>query len=87
MQYIVWACLLGALSAASLPLGSWIGLKFRFTSSQLSFLAAFGAGALLAALSVELIAPTTMALVAGESGHHGDPKSAFFAMVIGCVAG
>lgn len=87
MQYIIWACLLGALSAASLPLGSWIGLKFRFTSGQLSFLAAFGAGALLAALSVELIAPTTMALVAVESGDHGDPKTAFFAMTIGCVAG
>ena len=87
MQYIIWACLLGALSAASLPLGSWIGLKFSFTSGQLSFLAAFGAGALLAALSVELIAPTTMALVAGESGAHGDPKTAFFAMTIGCVAG
>lgn len=87
MQYLTWACLLGALSAASLPLGSWIGLKFRFTSSQLSFLAAFGAGALLAALSVELIAPTTMALVAGESGAHGDPKTAFFALIIGCIIG
>lgn len=87
MQYIIWACLLGALSAASLPLGSWIGLKFSFTSGQLSFLAAFGAGALLAALSVELIAPTAMALVSVESGHHGGPKSAFYALIIGCIIG
>lgn len=87
MQYILWACFLGALSAASLPLGSWIGLKFRFTSGQLSFLASFGAGALLAALSVELIAPTTMGLVANEHGAHGDARTAFFAMIIGCICG
>jgi len=86
MQYIVWACLLGALSGASLPLGSWIGIKFRFKSGQLSFMASFGAGALLAALSVELIAPTTMGLVANDASH-GDPRTAFFALIIGCVAG
>lgn len=85
MQYFVWACLLGALSAASLPLGSWIGLRFRFSANQISILAAFGAGALLAALSVELIAPTTLALVDGESGDHG--RMQFFAMIAGCVIG
>jgi len=87
MQYILWACLLGALSAASLPLGSWIGIKFKFKSKQLSFLASFGAGALLAALSVELIAPTSLDLASGESAHHADAKTAFFAMIIGCVVG
>ncbi len=87
MEYILWAGLLGALSAFSLPLGSWIGLKFKFTSAKISFLAAFGAGALLAALSVELIAPTTLALVSGDTGHHGNPKEAFYAMVVGCIIG
>jgi len=86
MQYLLWACLLGALSGASLPLGSWIGIKFKFRSAQLSFMAAFGAGALLAALSVELIAPTTMGLIANDSSH-GDPRTAFFALIIGCVTG
>lgn len=87
MQYFFWACMLGALSAVSLPLGSWIGLKFKFTSKQISFLAAFGAGALLAALSVELIAPTTMAIVEAEVVHGENPRAAFYAMIIGCVAG
>ena len=87
MEYILWACFLGALSGVSLPLGSWIGLKFKFTSAKISFLAAFGAGALLAALSVELIAPTTLALVSGETGNHGDPKEAFYALIIGCIIG
>lgn len=87
MQYILWACLLGALSAASLPLGSWIGIKFKFSSSQLSFLASFGAGALLAALSVELIAPTTLALVSSDIGHQEEAKTTFFAMIIGSIVG
>jgi zinc transporter ZupT len=87
MQYFLWACALGALSAFSLPLGSWIGLKFKFTSNQISFLAAFGAGALLAALSVELIAPTTLALLNEDSGNSSDHKITFYAMVIGCICG
>ena len=85
MTYFFWACLLGGLSALSLPLGSIIGLQIRFSSNVISILAAFGAGALLAALSVELIAPTTMALIDGSE--HGDAKTPFLAMIIGCVAG
>ena len=81
-NYLLWACALGALSAASLPLGSWVGLSVRFKPRQTSVLAAFGAGALLAALSVELIAPTTLAL-ASESG---DPL-AFFVLIVGCIIG
>lgn len=83
MQYFLWACALGALSAASLPLGSWVGLRFTFSANQISIMAAFGAGALLAALSVELIAPTTMALVNG--GDHA--RTPFFALLVGCVIG
>ncbi len=86
MKYFLWACLLGALSAVSLPLGSWVGLRFRFSSRMISFLVAFGAGALLAALSVELIAPTTLALVDGHSGGH-DQTAAFLAMILGCIVG
>ena len=86
MKYYLWACLLGAFSAVSLPLGSWFGLRFKCSSRQISFLVAFGAGALLAALSVELIAPTTLALV--ENHSEGDEhRVAFFAMVLGCIAG
>lgn len=81
-NYFLWACALGALSAASLPLGSWVGLRFGFSPRQISILAAFGAGALLAALSVELIAPTTLAL----SAESADTTS-FFVLMAGCVIG
>ena len=81
-DYLLWACALGALSGASLPLGSWVGLRFSFTPRQISVLAAFGAGALLAALSVELIAPTTLALTAEPAA-----TGTFFVLVVGCVIG
>lgn len=81
-EYLLWACALGALSAASLPLGSWVGLNVRFSPRQLSVLAAFGAGALLAALSVELIAPTALALAA-----EGEDTTAFYVLIVGCVLG
>jgi zinc transporter ZupT len=51
-------------------------------------LAAFGAGALIAALAVELVAPTVLALGADHGGsHHGDPKAHFYALVAGAVMG
>ena len=86
MQYFLWACLLGGLSAVSLPLGSWVGLKFKFSAKQISILAAFGAGALLAALSVELVAPTTLALAGGHDDH-STGTSSFYALLIGCITG
>jgi len=87
MQYFLWASLLGALSAVSLPLGSWVGIRFKFTPRVIAIMAAFGAGALLAALSVELIAPTTFALVDGEPEDRGEHLNAFLALIVGCVGG
>ena len=87
-QYLIWAILLGAISAFSLPLGSFVGLRTKLRSNTISMLAAFGAGALIAALAVELVAPTVLALGAnhGES-HHGDPKAHFYALVAGAIVG
>lgn len=87
-KYLIWAIALGGLSAISLPLGSAFGLQTKLKPTSISMLAAFGAGALLAALSVELVAPTLFALE--ESGHasqHGDPYTNFYALVTGAVFG
>jgi len=46
----------GSLSAVSLPLGALLGLWLRPSSKWTSSLMAFGAGALLAALTLELVA-------------------------------
>ena len=62
VQYLIWAIMLGAISAFSLPLGSVVGLRTKLKPNTISVLAAFGAGALLAALAVEIVAPTVFAL-------------------------
>ena len=68
LQFLVWATALGGLSAMSLPLGSIVGLQTRPRPVVISTLAAFGAGALFAALSVELVAPTVFAVGSGAHG-------------------
>ncbi len=88
LQYLIWAVALGCISAVSLPLGSWVGIQARPRPQIISTLAAFGAGALIAALTVELVSPTLFALEApGGATHHGDPLRNFFALVIGAAAG
>ena len=86
--YGTWALALGALSAVSLPLGSAAGLYFRPGARLTGALAAFGGGALLAALSVELVAPTAHAVVM-DNGHseHGDPLNALFVMLFAAIVG
>jgi len=88
LVYVVWALVLGAVSAVSLPLGSLVGLNVRFQPRYIAILAAFGAGALIAALSVELVAPTAFALT--EQNHAAGSEHAyahFFAMLAGGVLG
>ena len=86
--YVIWAGLLGALSAMSLLIGSLIGVGMRLPRAAVGMLAAFGAGALLSALAIELVAPTIAAFAdattelerAREAGH-------FLSLVAGCAIG
>ncbi len=81
-QFALWALIIGVLSTASLPLGSVLGMAFRPKASIVGALAAFGGGALLAALSVELIAPTMMTASQSEEGRH-----LAYALLVGGVLG
>lgn len=54
----------GALSAAALPIGAAVGISWKPGERTLAFLLAFGAGALLAALTLDLMAPGI------SHGHH-----------------
>jgi CRP-like cAMP-binding protein len=88
LKYLIWAASLGGLSAVSLPMGSLVALRTNARPQLISILAAFGAGALIAALSVELVAPTVFALHENTGApHHGDPFTHFFALLIGAVLG
>lgn len=89
-----WAVGFGLLSAVSLVLGAALGLAWKPGARALSVFTAFGAGALLAALSVELVAPTALALVAsghgaGDAGPtgHGGSAGDLLAMLGGALAG
>ena len=87
-KYLIWAVVLGAVSAVSLPLGSILGLQTKPRPVFICVLAAFGAGALIAALTVELVAPTLFALEeSAGSSHHGNPYTNFYALVTGAVVG
>lgn len=88
IEYLIWATALGAISSVSLPLGSLVGIQTNPRPHLISALAAFGAGALIAALSVELVAPTVFALESPEGDStHGKPIAGFLALVAGAVVG
>ena len=92
-KYATWAFLIGAIATISLPLGAITGISFNPGAKITAALTAFGAGALLAALSVELIAPTVMDIVgqSGSDAHKQHEKShALYnmgALIVGCLAG
>ncbi len=68
------AFLFGVISAVSLSLGALTATRFQFTDRVISFLMAFGGGALLAALTLDLVA-------------HGIESGYFAALGVGWVAG
>jgi zinc transporter ZupT len=80
--YLWWAIALGGLSAVSLPLGSIVGLTLRPGPTLSGTLAAFGGGALIAALSVEIVAPVVEAL----HDDHGS-RGALLTLMLGAGAG
>ncbi len=84
--YFLWAVFLGGLSAVSLPLGSVVGIMARPRPTVTATLAAFGAGALIAALSIELVAPTVEALHRATS-HRLEAVISFWALVVGAAVG
>ena len=86
--HFMWAIGLGLVSAVSLPLGAWIGIRKLPRPTALSILAAFGAGALFAALTIELVAPKVTAIAHGAGGHpSADAYDHFFALLVGLIIG
>ncbi len=63
---VLSALFYGLISAATLPLGAAIGVVWRPQERVIAFLLAFGGGALLAALTIDLIAPGV------DRGHFAD---------------
>jgi CRP-like cAMP-binding protein len=88
LLHFTWAVVLGLISAVSLPLGAWVGIRKLPRTTALSILAAFGAGALFAALTVELVAPKVTAIAPGAGVHPSvDAYEHFFALLVGLIIG
>ncbi len=86
-QYVVWAFILGGLSAISLLIGSLVGVSFKIPKSVTGLMAAFGAGALLSALAIELVAPTVSSYMRADESAKDTELHHFLAMVVGCFCG
>jgi len=92
-EYAWWALLLGALAASALLLGAGTAIVWKPRAGLTAAMTAFGAGALLAALSVEIVAPHAMAVLGHEAGgpegatHGADPATTLLVLLGGCVAG
>ncbi|MGD8661838.1 MAG: hypothetical protein PVH37_17995, partial [Desulfobacterales bacterium] len=68
------AFLMGIISACSLPMGALLSLIWRPGERTIAFLMALGGGALLAALTIDLVAEAL------ERGHS-------YTLCVGCMMG
>ncbi len=86
--YVIWGFALGLMCAISLLIGALIGIYFKLPKAVVGLMAAFGAGALLSALAIELIAPSINAFM-----HASSPElraleiTHFFYLVAGAFVG
>ena len=72
LETLVTAFVLGLVSASSLPLGTLTSSFWRPGDRVIAFLMAFGGGALLAALTIDLAGPAHAAI---RTGFCDNPES------------
>jgi zinc transporter ZupT len=87
--YVVWAFFLGVMCSVSLVIGALLGIYLQMSKRIVGLMAAFGAGALLSALAIELVAPSIDAFMrAGSAEVRAHEVRHFFHLVAGaCVGG
>ena len=87
-RYVVWAFMLGVMCSVSLLIGALLGIYFKMSKRIVGLMAAFGAGALLSALSIELVAPSIDAFIQASSPEiRADEIRNFFHLVAGAFVG
>ena len=87
--YVAWAFILGVMCSVSLVIGALLGIYFKMSKRIVGLMAAFGAGALLSALAIELVAPSIDAFMrAGSAELRAHEVRNFFHLVAGaCIGG
>ena len=86
-NYALWATFLGGFCAVSLLIGAMLGAFWKPGRGVTAALTAFGSGALLAALSVELIAPTVLGVNTSGASHGTHTAQSMIWLIAGCIAG
>lgn len=84
---IVWAAILGAIAAGSMILGAIVGITTPMSNGTVGAMAGFGAGALISALAIELVAPTVEALAHADVGERGVEISHFVTLLVAMIGG
>ena len=86
--YIGWAFILGSMCSVSLLIGAVLGIYFKMSKRLVGLMAAFGAGALLSALAIELVAPSIHAFIQASSAElRAHEVHNFFHLVAGAFVG
>lgn len=86
--YVVWAFILGVMCSVSLLIGALLGIYFKMSKWIVGLMAAFGAGALLSALAIELVAPSIDAFMrATSSDVRAHEVRNFYHLVAGAFVG
>jgi hypothetical protein len=86
--YTTWAFVLGVMCSVSLLIGAFIGICFKMPKAVVGLMAGFGAGALLSALAIELVAPSIDAFMHASSPEvRAHEIRNFYHLVAGAFAG
>ncbi len=86
--YVFWAFFLGVMCSVSLVIGALLGIYFQMSKRIVGLMAAFGAGALLSALAIELVAPSIDAFMhASSPEERAHEVRNFFHLVAGAFVG
>jgi zinc transporter, ZIP family len=87
-MYVAWAFMLGVMCSVSLLIGALLGIYFHMSKRVVGLMAAYGAGALLSALAIELVAPSIDAFMQASSPSiRAAEVRNFFHLVAGAFAG
>jgi zinc transporter ZupT len=86
--FVAWAFVLGVMCSVSLLIGALIGIYCKMSQRLVGLMAAFGAGALLSALAIELVAPSIDAFMRASSPDiRAHEIRNFFHLVAGAFVG
>jgi ZIP family zinc transporter len=86
--YVLWAFILGVMCSVSLLIGALLGIYFKMSKRVVGLMAAYGAGALLSALAIELVAPSIDAFMrAGSPDVRANEVRNFYHLVAGAFVG